>query len=146
MGFDRPRGGGKGEHVINGGGDLEGALVAVALHAGNPFGIHHARTHDAAHLFFQGADHGALGARMVIMIDAGLRAGGSFYGCRHAAFELIVIVTVQNVVFTVVLIVDDGLNVLKTLGELDLVLDAGFARAVGEGAPGDISSREVSSL
>ena len=52
-------GGGKGEEVVDRGRDLERALVAVALHAVDPFGIHDAGPDDAADLFFQCADHGA---------------------------------------------------------------------------------------
>ena len=37
VGLARARGGGEGEHVVDRGGDLEGALVAVALDAGDPF-------------------------------------------------------------------------------------------------------------
>ena len=43
-----PRGGGEGEQVVDRRGDLEGALVAVAHHAGDPFRVGGAAAHDAA--------------------------------------------------------------------------------------------------
>jgi hypothetical protein len=56
-------GGGEGEHVIDGGRHLEGALVAVAAHAIDPFGVDDARAHDAGDFLLQRAHARALGAR-----------------------------------------------------------------------------------
>src|SRR5262249_41776144 len=52
----------EGEHVVDGRSDFEGALIAMALDAGDPFRIDHPRAPHAADLFLEGADNGPLGA------------------------------------------------------------------------------------
>ena len=108
--FDRVGGGGEGEEVVDCGGDLEGALVAVAHDAGQPFGVDDARPHDAADFLIQGADHRALNARVVVVVDGGGFALQVFHRRRDAALELVVVVGIQQVVLAVVLVLDHRLG------------------------------------
>src|SRR5690606_12597624 len=62
MVLDHARGGGEGEQVVDRRGDLEGALVAVAHDAGEPFGVGRAGAHDPADFLLEGADAWGLGA------------------------------------------------------------------------------------
>ena len=57
--LDYLRGGVVAEHVIHGGGQLESALVAVALHGLHPLGINHATAENAACLVLEIPDPGA---------------------------------------------------------------------------------------
>src|SRR5690606_39683165 len=56
-------GGGEGEHVVDRRDDLEGALVAVAHDAGDPFGVDDARADDTGDLLLEGAGQWVFGAR-----------------------------------------------------------------------------------
>ena len=110
MGFHRICGGGKGEHVIHRCGNLEGSLVAVALYPCDPLGIDHARAHDPGNFLVKSAHNRAFRPRMIIVIGGGFLAGGGFDGGAEAPFKLIVVVGVEEIVLSVVLIVDDGFH------------------------------------
>ena len=58
--------------LVDGGGDLERALVAVAHDAREPFRVDDAGADDAADLLVERADHRTLGPGMVVVVD---RAG-----------------------------------------------------------------------
>jgi hypothetical protein len=75
VGLHRAGGGGEGEHVVDGGDDLEGALVAVAHDARDPFRIDDAGADDAGDLLLERAGQRVLGARMVVVIGGGAAAG-----------------------------------------------------------------------
>src|SRR3546814_11873577 len=62
---DRARGRGEGEHVVDRRRHLEGALVAVAHDAGDPFRVDDAGAHGAGDLLLQPPHHRALGPGMV---------------------------------------------------------------------------------
>ena len=78
---------GKGKHVVDRRGDLEGALVAVAHDAFDPFGIDDTGAHHAANLFLQAADHRLFRPGMVVVVDAGTFAGDMLDGraAQHRA-------------------------------------------------------------
>ena len=139
-------GGGEGEEIVDGGGELGGALVAVALHAVDPFGIDDAGADDAGDLFLQGADHRAFGAGMVVMVDdRGLAAQG-LDRRGGAAFERVVIVAVEEVVLAVVLVLDDGVGLAQPGFERGAGVGAVGAVAVGVGAPGEVGVGEVGAV
>src|SRR3546814_9072842 len=125
---------------------LEGPLVAVAHDAGNPLWIDRSGAHHARDLLLQGADLRALGARVVIVVDDGPRAGEVLHRRRQAALELVVVVGVEQIVLAVVLVVDDGLDLLQAVLEQPLRgLPAG-AGAVGVAARSDEHTSELQSL
>ena len=64
----RAGGGGEGEQVVDRGGDLERALVAVAHHAGDPFGLT-TRARTTRRSPPRACGHRALGPRMVVVVD-----------------------------------------------------------------------------
>src|SRR5258708_3416426 len=72
------------------------------------------------------------------MPDRRLPAGKMADGDGETAFELVVIVAVQDVVLTVVLVVDDRLGGGETRAEKRAVFRALDARAIGVAAPGEI--------
>jgi hypothetical protein len=82
MGLDRARGGGKGEHEIHRGDDFKGPAITMALHAGDPLRIDHARPHHMGNLFLKRPHQRALGARMVVVIGSGLVARQALGGGR----------------------------------------------------------------
>ncbi len=96
----------------------------MALHAVDPLRVDNAGAHDAAHFLLQRADDGALGPRVVVVIDARAGARGLLDRRRHAALELVVIVRVKKIVLAVVLVVDHGLDALEALGEGAFIVDA----------------------
>ena len=137
----------KGEHVVDSGGDLEGALVAMALDAGDPFRVHDARSHDARNLVLERADDGALGTRMVIVIDQGPLAARFLDRGGHAAFELVIVVGIEEIVLAIVLVVNDGLDGLQSVPRRRARRERpGLMRAIGIGAPDDIGAGEVAAI
>ena len=134
--------GGEGEQVIHRRRDLEGPLVAVALHALDPLGVHHPGPDDAADLFLQRADDGPFGARVVVVIDRALLALQHLDRRGGPSLELVVIVAVEQIVFAVVLVLDDGLDLAQPLAQ-PVVIGGAFPRAIGVSAPFDVGPPEV---
>ena len=114
---DGVRRGGESEEVIDRRRDLECALVAVAHDAGDPFRIDDAGADHAGDLFLEGADARALGPRMVVVIDDRRRAPQMPHRRRKPAFELVVIVAVEQVVLAIVLVVQHRLDGAEPLAE-----------------------------
>src|SRR4029077_17675445 len=111
---DRPRGCREGEQVIDRGGDLGGTLIAVPHHAGDPPRVGGADAHDPADLFAQGTDLRPVGRRVVVVVDRRPVAGQMPDGERKPALELIVIVTVEEVVLAIVLVVQYGFGASRS--------------------------------
>ena len=138
-----PGGGVVGEQVIHRGGHLEGALVAVAAHAGDPLRVGHARAQHAADLLRQGAQarRGRIG--VVAAIHPRLLAAQVAHGRRHAALELVVIVGIEQVVLAVVLVVHHEIDAGQTPREVLAGLGAVVLLAVGVAAPLAKGARQV---
>src|SRR3546814_338747 len=66
--------------------------------AGDPLGIGGAAAHDAGDLLLERADLGAFGTAGIGVIDRRLRAREVAHGGGDAAFELVVVVAVEQVV------------------------------------------------
>ncbi len=103
----------EGKKVIDRCGDFERAFVTVPFDPVDPFRIDHARADHPRDFFVQCSDNGAFRARMVIVIDRAILALKRVNGRGGAALELIIIVAVQDVVFAVVLILDDGIRLFQ---------------------------------
>src|ERR1700716_4008680 len=88
----------EGKQVIDRGGDLGGALVAVPHHAGDPARVGGAAAYDSADLLAQGADLRPVGLRMVIVIDRRSVARQMPDCERQPTLELVVIIAVEQVV------------------------------------------------
>ena len=107
---DRPRRRGEGKQVIDGRGDLGGALVAVAHDPGDPARVGGAAAHDAADLLAQGTDARPVGCRMVVVIDRDRAPRQMPDRDRQPALELVIIVAVEQIVLAVVLVVQYGVG------------------------------------
>src|SRR6202000_2332700 len=86
------------EQVVDGGGQLEGALVAVPAHRGQPPRVHHPSAEDPGGLLGQAT--GAHGAGVGRVADVGVRVAAGQRPDRgdHAAVVLEVVVGVGDVV------------------------------------------------
>src|SRR5436305_13653533 len=93
---DEAGGGREGEQVIDRGGDLGGALVAVPHYAGDPARVGGAAAHDPADLLAQAADAGAIRLRMVVVVDRRGAARQMPRRERETALELVIIVAVEE--------------------------------------------------
>src|SRR6266851_8371789 len=132
-----------GEEIIDRGGDLASALVAVPHHPGQPFRVRCAGAHDAADLVCEAADSRRLRARMIAVPDRRLAAGEVADGDRKAALELVVIVAVENVVLAIVLVVHDCLGCGEAVAEERHFGGTLGAAAIGIAAPGEIGLGEI---
>src|SRR5262245_5208908 len=83
---------------------------------------------------------------MVIVIDGRLLARSLLDGRGHAAFELVVIVAVEEIVLAVVLIVDDGFDRLEAGLESFPACASLVPSSISIGAPKEIGSGKVGSL
>src|SRR5271167_5063305 len=95
---DGPRGRGKGEQIIDRGGDLGRTPVAVAHDAGDPARVRRPAAYDAPDLFSQGADNRRLGPRMVVVIDRRRTPRQLPDDQGHPTFELIIVAAVEQIV------------------------------------------------
>ncbi|MNL54792.1 hypothetical protein D3C87_1781540 [compost metagenome] len=77
------------------------------------------------------------------MVDRRLRTTKVLDGKAHAAFELVVVIAVEQVVLPVVLILDHGLDRAQPLLEKVALGLAFLAGAIGIGAPGEIGVGEI---
>ena len=102
------------EQVVDGGGHLGRALVAVTAHARDPLRVHGARADHARHLFAQGADARRPGVAEIAVVQRGGRAGQRLHGGGHAALELRVVVGVEQVVLAVVLVVQHRVELVPS--------------------------------
>src|SRR5579862_1651386 len=89
---DRVGGGGEGEQIIDGRGDLGGALVAVPHHAPDPARVGGAAAHDPSQFLAQRANARPVGLRMIDVVARRVAPGEVAHGEREAALELVVIV------------------------------------------------------
>src|SRR6185437_1168810 len=131
------------EEVVDGGGHLERALVAVPAHGVHPAGVHHARPEDAGGLLVQRAGADRLGPGGVADVRGGRGAGERADGGHHPAVVLVVVVGVGDVVLA-------GVGVLgrhrdPPVGRLHRAAGghAVEAAAVGVAAPGGVDLGEV---
>ena len=141
--LDAPGGGGKGEEVVDGGGHLERALVAVTHDAGDPLGIDHPGADDPRDLLVEGADPGRLRPGVVGVVNRGLCPRKHADGGGDAALELVVVVGIEDVVLPVVLVLHHRLDVPQPGLEQAVGRPAFRAGAVGVPAPGDIGAGQV---
>ncbi len=139
----RAGGGGEGEQVIHRRGDLEGALVAVPLHPLDPLRVHHARSDDPADLFIEGANHRAFGAGMVVVVDRAIASLQRGHRRRRAAFELVIVVGVEQVVLAVVLVLHNGLGLTQPCLEARAIAHAFHARAICIATPFKVGFGEI---
>ena len=137
-------GGGEGEQVIDGRAHLKCALIAVAHDACDPLWIDDAGAHNAANLVFQFSHFWGFRAAVIIVIDRHGLARQGAGGDRHATFELIVIVRIQQVMLAVVLVVQDRLNLAQSALQPRTVGCPLLSRAIGITAPGQIGLRQIS--
>src|SRR5689334_2792016 len=108
--LDGAGGRGEGEEVIDRRGDFEGALVAMAHHAGEPFRVDDPGADDAADLLLKRAYARRLRARMVVVVNDRRGPGEMAYRRGEAALELVVVVAVEQVVLAVVLVLHHRLG------------------------------------
>ena len=87
-----PGGGVEAEEVVDGRGELEGALVAVALHRADPARVDHAGPEDPVGLLLQGPGADGVGGGRVADVGLGVGAGQRAHGGDHAAVVLEVVV------------------------------------------------------
>ncbi len=80
---------------------------------------------------------------MVVVIDRGHVAARLLHGGGQTAFELVVVVGIEQVVLAVVLVVQHGLDRAEPRLEQRRRGNAAGARAIGIAAPGDIGARQV---
>ena len=97
----------------------------------------------SADFLLERADHRALGAGMVIVIDAGACARGLLDRSGHATLELVVVIGVEQVMLAIVLVVDHGLDAPQPFSEDPFVVDPVCLGAIGIGAPGDVGRGQI---
>ena len=136
----------EGKQVVDRGRHLERPLVAVAHAAGDPFRIDDAGAHDARHLLVERADPGRFGPRVVIVIDRRRRPGQVLDRRGEAAFELIVVAAVEQVMLAVVLVLDDRVDLAQPRLEQVVRRRAFAARRIDVAAPFEIGAREVAGI
>ena len=90
------------EQVVDGRGELGGALVAVADHRGDPARVGDARAEHAPRLLRQRARHDARRVRRVAEHGGRLAAGDRAHGRDHPAVVLVVVAGVEDVVLAAV--------------------------------------------
>ena len=134
---------GEGKHVINRRGDLESPLVAMAHDAFDPFRIDHAGPHDAADLFLEAPDDRFFRSGMVVVVDFRASTRHVLDRRRHAAFELVVVVAVEQVVLAIVLILHHRLDRTQPLLEQTSFRLALLAGTIGVAAPDEIGFGEI---
>ena len=98
------------EEVVDGGGQLEGALVAVPLHGRDPLRVEDPGAHHPGRLLGQAPHAGTGRVGRVTEPRLWLGAGQGPDGRDHAAVVLEVVVGVEDVVLTVVLVLDRHLD------------------------------------
>ena len=81
---------------------------------------------------------------MIVVIDLRLAVRLVRDGSGQSAFELVIVVAVQQIVLAIVLVVHDSLDSLQSAGEGAMGSRAVSARCISITAPGDISARQVS--
>src|SRR5258707_12244037 len=109
--IDGARGRGEGEQVIDRGGDLGGALVAVPHHPGDPARVGGAAAHDPADFLAQSPNARPVGLRVVVGVARRRAPREMPHRQRQPTLELVVIIAVQEVVLAIVLVVQYGLGV-----------------------------------
>ena len=80
---------------------------------------------------------------MVVVIDPDWRTFQGFDGSREAAFELIIVVAVENVVLAIVLILENGVEAAQARLEGPALGTALQPRAIGILPPLNIAFREL---
>ena len=123
------------EHVINSCCNFKGAFVTVSFYAVDPFRIQNPRSNNACHLVLKRSDYWALWAGVVIVINwprLTLKAGDS---CCCTTFKLIIIITVQQIMLTIILILDDCLNLSQTFFKARSISGTSTALTVCIAAP-----------
>ena len=141
--MDDARGGVEAEEVVDGRRELEGALVAVALHRRDPPRVDHARAEDPVGLLLERAGADRVGRGRVPDVGLGLGAGQRADGGDHAPVVLEVVVAVEDVRLAVVDILRGHLD--AAVGPLH-VLGRGLAvevTPVGVATPLGVDLREV---
>ena len=128
-------GGVKAEQIIHRGRLFQPALVPVPPDAREPPGIHHAGAVHPQGFFLQVTHAGTFGVGAVTKVAPGLHAAQVTHRGHHPAKELQVIVTVENVVFAVVLVVQHQLRLRQAGAEVLAGVGSGFGGGVGVPAP-----------
>ena len=131
------------EQVVDGGGHLERALVAVALHRLDPARVDHPGAHDPGGLLGQRPHDRPGGVGGVAEPRLGVAPGERADGGDHAAVLLQVVVAVEDVVLAVVLVLDGDVDGGEAAAHGVLVGDAVAAPAVDVAGPGDVDRGEV---
>ena len=131
------------EQVVDGGGHLERALVAVPPHRGHPPGIDDAGAEYAGGLLRQRAGAHRVGPGVVADVGGRRLPGQRPHGGDHAAVVLEVVIRVGDVVFAGVGVLgghrDSAVLPVHVVGGRRAVEPA----AVGEAAPCGVDLREV---
>ena len=129
------------EQVVDGGGELGGALVAVADHRRDPARVGDARAEDAPRLLGQAARDHARGVGAVAQVGGRLAPGERAHGRDHAAVVLVVVVGVEDVVLARVDVLDGDLDAAEAVAHRVAGALALEPAAVGEAAPGLVDLR-----
>src|SRR5258708_31192460 len=129
---------GEGEQIIDRCRDLGGALVAVPHDTGDPARVGGATAHDPADLLSQAADARSVRLRMVVVVDRRVAPRKAANRGGETAFELVIIVAVEQIVFAIVLVVDDGVG-----GGESLLKQAALPFSLGAGAIGPLAPAEI---
>ena len=98
--------GGKRKEVVDGRGNFERALVAVALDPVDPLRVYRTRTHDPSDLFLKRSNPRSLRPGMVVMVDDRLLSAQLLDRSGESSLELVVVVAVEDVVLAIVLVLD----------------------------------------
>src|SRR5260363_396685 len=122
---------------------FKAAFVSVPLDAREPFGIDHPRAEHAQRFLPQIAYLGTGGVMRVAEIVTRAAAGEAVNRCDHAAMKLEIVIAIEEVMFTVVLIMQRDVDTSEPCAKCFVRLDAIFVARIYITPPFKIGAREV---
>ena len=131
------------EHVVYRGGQLESALVPVALHGIYPLGVDHPGPEDPAGFVGQVPDLGAGGVGAIAEKLTGIAAGQRPDGGNHTAMVLHIVITVEYIMLAVVLVFSGHHNLTEPPAELLAGVHPVLLLGVGVTAPRSVHLSQV---
>ena len=104
------RGGRESEQIVHRRRHLKSALVAVPHDRLDPLRIGGAGPHDTPDLIVEGSHPRALRPAVVVVVDDRLISAQASHGGGQPPLELVIVVAIEEIVFAIVLVVDDGID------------------------------------